>query len=276
MTMQTFCSGTIISEFLVVTSAHCFTDAQGNAFSNNYLTFVEVGQTRPGSGPGNSGCNDVVRVRRRILHPKARIRESDKGFLTAISDDIAWLELDRKLDFSKPCICKACIHSTQAPRFNEDCIVSGFGCKDFQCMSPPFTPLASVRTKLGVKQDQCDYFSPQDDAPGTSTCTIPIRAGEATCSADSGGGLFCYDRRRNSHFLHAITKFGIQIDPTSSDCQTPPIRAYLDENGRISIEPVEEPFPDGTFLTPAGMEPLDKHLRRTQLYAPEIALDFVN
>ena len=214
-------------------------------------------------------------ARRAKVHPTLERFEQVFGARgTGISaNNLLFLELETPVDFSQPCVCPICLFSSAPARLNEDCVLAGTGCSTLDCdrQRPPF-PITWIKRKLSLTEEQCETLSPANDERGDTICAQANSVDEVAClRGNQGNGLFCYDRVNRRYYLKGIFKWVLLLEASreTNRCESFPALPRLIE-GRIGLEEQEEPYPENSFLIPTGYEPIEKHLSRLQLYAPEM------
>ena len=75
------------------------------------------------------------------------VTNEDSTAFLGIANDLALIELEEALDLDMGCVCAVCLLD-QRPAAGEDCIISGYGCQDAQCQTPPPHTLSWLKVHL--------------------------------------------------------------------------------------------------------------------------------
>lgn len=239
-----------------------------NRFAIDFID-VYVGYDNFGRGfpPDAQPCAERMRARRFFKVPGAQLVLTDDGFIQYFAHDSAFIELERPLDFGKPCLCAVCVEAWQhKPRLYEQCVAAGFGYRDAcDTVFPP--ALTWIKLIFDFTQAKCDaLLMPLFDE--SFYCLTPAVVGAGNCEGDSGSGLLCYDAERKRHVISGTFTGG---DHTANACcDGAPV------NGTIYYFYKGNYYVGGTALvvSPEVYEKVDAILqRRAQLLVPEIALE---
>ncbi|XP_018095674.1 serine protease 27 [Xenopus laevis] len=187
------CGGTLISSNFVVTAAQCV--VRVNASS----VIVILGAYKI---TGNHKEEVPVLVKRIIIHPK--FNESD------YPNDVALLELSRKVSFTNV-ILPACL-PTPSTEFlpGHSCIVTGWGALDINSTKPRPVILQEAEMRL-ITVEHCKIFYsllPNNIIITESmVCASDINGGKDICHNDIGGPLVCHDGEQ--WYLVGVVSIGI-------------------------------------------------------------------
>ncbi|OTF82633.1 Group 3 mite allergen-like protein (serine protease), partial [Euroglyphus maynei] len=189
-----FCAGVLISEWWVLTAAHCI----GTKNNTDGWT-INLGVTRRTSSP--------LFVAKLIKHP---------GFQMSVdyyySDDIALVLLEEKVEFDeflRP-VCLPANSSVQVASGTK-CMVIGWGKKihddyaDYQsAIHEVEVPIVSHRKCIQWYAKQLPYHP----IPTTMVCAGYEQGKKDACQGDSGGPLLC-NNEDQSWFVAGIVSWGI-------------------------------------------------------------------
>ncbi|GAU93967.1 hypothetical protein RvY_05817 [Ramazzottius varieornatus] len=170
--------------------------------------FVSVGASSfPKPSSANTGCGSFRKVSRVIINPDAAfITKGDSPEFLGIANDLALIELEEPLDLDMGCICAICLLD-ERPAAGEECIISGYGCQDAECQSPPPHSLSWMKVPIVAKNDdRCQHGSTQLSTD--SLVCIESTTDQDACQGDSGGPLSCYEKSTEKFYLAGATSYG--------------------------------------------------------------------
>ncbi|XP_055335677.1 chymotrypsin-like protease CTRL-1 isoform X2 [Paramacrobiotus metropolitanus] len=214
------CGGSIVGMWTVITAGHCVVSSTIAKFNQSELDIiVAIGVISRNTGvPGLSlypdyvhGCAQAIHVQQAIPHPK---------FLRTIGDnDVAVLILKEPIDFRARanCACRLCLEDALTPQPGDMCITSGFGRtadpdSGASAAGPAVIPLSYVSVPiLDPDVDDCagavDFVTGAQTNTSTTICAGGV-VGHDACNGDSGGPLFCLDKRSGVQYLAGIVSSG--------------------------------------------------------------------
>ncbi|XP_053328026.1 serine protease 53-like [Spea bombifrons] len=213
------CSGALIAETWVLTSAHCMSSVS----STDYIIILGR-QSQSGANP-----HEVTRrVRRVVTHPEYK--------KTSRLNDLALVEVYYGVTFSDS-ILPICLPPEDVPPPSTGCWVTGWG-----NLEPSEISSSSLR-ELAVSlldTEKCGGHPNETQAnPDKPLCAAQERGGNFTCLKDSSAPLVCQTHPGGPWFLFGI---GSSV-PTSTGRLCP--GNYTSVNSKLSW--IREVIPKGDF-----------------------------
>uniref|UniRef100_A0AB38ZEJ3 Venom S1 protease 8 n=1 Tax=Oncocephalus sp. TaxID=2944721 RepID=A0AB38ZEJ3_9HEMI len=183
-----FCGGTIITEYHVLTAAHCFVPMKGRELA------VSVGEhdlDRKDETP----YTQVIPVEKIIEHP---------GYnRLGQHNDIAIVVLKDKIQFNQQ-VGRACLPTKRFDLVGKQVVAAGWGRTTAEGSG------SSILLKVTLDVQPLDYckksYSYMKTNPATQICTHTDK--KDSCKGDSGGPLMYYDPESKRIFHVGIASFG--------------------------------------------------------------------
>ena len=227
-----FCGGTLISQTLIVTAAHCVIDKDAEKIK------VKVGEHD--FQKDNETLSALYDVQKVTLH---------HGYVPeTFENDIALLRISQKVEFNrsvKPiCLPLESSGKSKEPRQLEDettAVVIGWGTTFFG--GPKSSILREVNIKL-EDAERCaraysDFNTNENSKTILPTMICAGENGKDSCQGDSGGPLNCRHKHSNKWELCGITSFGFQCSAALPGVYTK-VDEYLDWIEEAATSPRED------------------------------------
>jgi len=179
-----FCGGTIISNRVVLTAAHCFPTLPTTVY-------VRVGD----HDLNKNGANEkVIRVSRIIKNPAYNSK--------TMQSDLTLLVLSKSLRFG-PGVNAACLPKP-TDRIRSTCTITGWGKLAEGGRQPTILQEAKVPF---VDRKTCNKAYKGKILLGMICGGVP-QGGTDSCQGDSGGPFVCQNRRNGRYILFGVTSWG--------------------------------------------------------------------
>ena len=217
-----FCGGTLISQTLVLTAAHCVIDKEATKIN------VKVGEHD--FGKGNETLSALYDVRKITLH--------DGYVPDTFENDIAILRISKKVEINRS-VKPICLPSKndssgrnkESRQLNDEttAVVIGWGTTSFG------GPKSSILREVDIKIEDTDRcaraYSNFNTNENTNTILPTMlcagESGKDSCQGDSGGPLNCRHKDSSRWELCGITSFGFQCSSALPGVYTK-VDEYLD------------------------------------------------
>ncbi|XP_011497397.1 PREDICTED: glandular kallikrein-3, submandibular-like [Ceratosolen solmsi marchali] len=184
-----FCSGAIITEFWILLSAYCITNAPSNG-----TVYV-----RTGSYNINKDDQFVhnVPIKQMIVHEKY---EGAKTLKTLACYDIGLIQLGKQLDFDKrvqPILMAKSKTWSYEIKLGDNVILSGWGSISYGALSDHPDIMRTVNATI-ISNNECENaikkIWPQFRISEMQICTTPLDGSLGACIGDIGGPLIYHEK----------------------------------------------------------------------------------
>ncbi|UXI22791.1 Insulin-like growth factor 2 mRNA-binding protein 1 [Sarcoptes scabiei] len=194
-----FCAGVLISEWWVLTAAHCI-----GTKSNVTGWTINLGVTRRTSSPLFVRQREVAKL---IKHPRFQM-SLDYYY----SDDIALVLLKEKVEFDE-FLRPVCLPANSSVEVEPGthCVVIGWGKKIHDDYADYQSAIHEVEVPIVPHQKCIQWYSKQlpfHPIPDTMVCAGYEQGKKDACQGDSGGPLLCTNEDQ-SWFVAGIVSWGI-------------------------------------------------------------------
>ena len=247
-----YCAGSIIGRRWVVTAAHCVKPT---------TKYVTAGKTKSYSWK----LKDRWQIKNTYIHPFYSRIVNETGDLVSFRDDIALLELKRKLTFS-PLIQPICV-SRKIVKENQRCEVVGWG--ETSPGQASLEHLLWINVKIDHKREWSLIYTHIVN-PNDVICTKEsTRFG---CKGDSGGPLMCKERKGRYFLKGVLSNAGNWSDDTDDnefgdDNEFAKVAKYVDWIEEITGLGLERNTKDGPVVRERMYRKLDG---QPGSYGPEV------